>query len=219
MTGNQWLLAILKRGASDKAVEKCELSIVDPEVEGMGEEEDSLESKLVVRMYCKHGGFFLCPADRRHVFMFFSSGVVKTHKLPLHTIESAHQFTDHAGEDESYVTIGPKMLKDIIEHFPSVRGNKGDPQLVWGFGDSEVIIRSMETSLDTRGKLRQLEPTESPSYPSLLAIGTAQLATELVLSPEEFDKYNIASVPTSIAFQLKEFTVSVVRVHPTHRSH
>lgn len=78
--------------------------------------------------------------------------MVKTHKLPLHTIESAHQFADNPGEDESYVTIGPKMLKDIIEHFPSVRGNKGDPQLIWGFGDLEVIIRSMETSLDTRGE-------------------------------------------------------------------
>jgi len=80
--------------------------------------------------------------------------VVKTHRLPLHTIESAHQFTDNPGDDESYVTIGPKMLKDIIEHFPSVRGNKGDPQLVWGFANSEVIIRSMETSLDTRGEHR-----------------------------------------------------------------
>ena len=79
------------------------------------------------------------------------SGVVKTHRLPLHTIESAHQFTDDPGEDESYIRIGPKMLKDMIEHFPSVRGNKGDPQLVWGFTNSEVIIRSMETSLDTRG--------------------------------------------------------------------
>ena len=47
-------------------------------------------------------------------------------------------------------------------------------------------------------------------------IGTAQLATELTLSPEEFDKYYIASVPTSIAFQLKEFTVSVfLFVQPT----
>lgn len=50
-------------------------------------------------------------------------------------------------------------------------------------------------------------------------IGTAQLATELVLSPEEFDKYHIANAPTSIAFQLKEFTVSVSAVHPTCGSH
>ena len=83
--------------------------------------------------------------------------MVKTHKLPLHTIETAHQFTDDPGEDESYITIGPKMLKDIIEHFPSVRGNKGDPQLVWGFANSEVIIRSMETSLDTRGELQNYD--------------------------------------------------------------
>ena len=52
----QWLLAILKRGASDKAVEKCELLIVDPEAGDTEEEEDSLESKLIVRMHCKHGG-------------------------------------------------------------------------------------------------------------------------------------------------------------------
>jgi hypothetical protein len=104
---------------------------------------------------------FFISAERRKSFPV-RSGVVKTHRLPLHTIESAHQFTDNPGEDESYITIGPKMLKDIIEHFPSVRGNKGDPQLVWGFANSEVIIRSMETSLDTRGnpKLRQTRPTK-----------------------------------------------------------
>jgi cell cycle checkpoint control protein RAD9A len=56
ITDGQWLLPVLKRGAGDKAVEKCELSIVDPEVGGTEDEEDSLESKLVVRMHCKHGG-------------------------------------------------------------------------------------------------------------------------------------------------------------------
>ena len=43
-------------------------------------------------------------------------------------------------------------------------------------------------------------------------IGTSQLATELALSPEEFDQYHIANIPASIAFQLKEFTVSTVPV-------
>lgn len=145
------MLAVLKRGAGDKAVEKCELSIVDSEAGDTQEDEDSLESKLVIRMHCKHGRIYpLCGWLQKTCLT--CSGVVKTHRLPLHTIESAHQFTDDPGEDESYLTIGPKMLKDIIEHFPSVRGNKGDPQLVWGFANSEVIIRSMETSLDTRGK-------------------------------------------------------------------
>ena len=93
--------------------------------------------------------------------------MVKTHRLPLHTIESAHQFTDNPGENESYITIGPKMLKDIIEHFPSVRGNKGDPQLVWGFANSEVIIRSMETSLDTRGKLQNYDDSDVLNDPDI----------------------------------------------------
>lgn len=152
--------------------------------------------------------FTLYAAGRWKVFLIFS-GVVKTHRLPLHTIESAHQFTDNPGEDESYVAIGPKMLKDIIEHFPSVRGNKGDPQLVWGFANSEVIIRSMETSLDTRGELQTYENSNALSSLDALTPGKAQLATELVLSPEEFDQYHIASVPASIAFQLREFTVSL----------
>lgn len=94
---------------------------------------------------------------------------MKTHRLPLHTIESAHQFTDNPRDDESYVTIGPKMLKDIIEHFPSVRGNKGDPQLVWGFARSEVIVRSMETSLDTRGGNQSYDDSNLLNDPDIRA--------------------------------------------------
>jgi len=45
------------------------------------------------------------------------------------------------------------------------------------------------------------------------SIGKVQLATELALSPEEFDQYYIASVPASIAFQLREFTVSLLLLH------
>lgn len=57
---------MLKRGAGDKAVEKCELSIVDTEAGDTQEEEDSLESKLVVRMHCKHGtAFALCNWSQR----------------------------------------------------------------------------------------------------------------------------------------------------------
>ena len=55
LTDKKSLLAVLKRGAADKAVEKCVLSIVDSESGDVDEEEDSLESKLVVRMHCKHG--------------------------------------------------------------------------------------------------------------------------------------------------------------------
>lgn len=42
-------------------MERCELSIVEgkPTVEGeeVDEDEDSLESKLIVKLHCKHGQF------------------------------------------------------------------------------------------------------------------------------------------------------------------
>lgn len=53
--------------------------------------------------------------------------------------------------NESNLTIGPKALKDMIEHFPLARGAKSDPQLIWSFGESEVELRSLESSVDTRG--------------------------------------------------------------------
>lgn len=47
-------------------MERCELSIVEgkPTVEGeeVDENEDSLESKLIVRLHCKHGEFAISAA-------------------------------------------------------------------------------------------------------------------------------------------------------------
>lgn len=49
------------------------------------------------------------------------------------------------------MTIGPKALKDMIDHFPSTKGAKTDPQLTWAFDESEVRVRSLETSVDLKG--------------------------------------------------------------------
>ena len=53
--------------------------------------------------------------------------------------------------NESRLTIGPKALKDLIDHFPVAKGARTDPQLVWTFEDSEVILKSIESSIDSRG--------------------------------------------------------------------
>jgi hypothetical protein len=53
--------------------------------------------------------------------------------------------------NESNLTIGPKAVKDMIEHFPLAKGAKSDPQLIWNFGESEVELRSLESSIDTKG--------------------------------------------------------------------
>ena len=56
---------------------------------------------------------------------------------------------------ESKVTIGPKALKDVIDHFPVSRGAKSDPQLVWTFSDSELTLKSSESSVENRGEVAQ----------------------------------------------------------------
>ena len=53
--------------------------------------------------------------------------------------------------NESRLTIGPKPLKDLIDHFPVAKGARSDPQLVWTFEDGEVGLKSMESSIDSRG--------------------------------------------------------------------
>ena len=49
------------------------------------------------------------------------------------------------------MTIGPKALKDMIDHFPSTKSAKTDPQLTWAFDESEVRVRTLETSVDMKG--------------------------------------------------------------------
>jgi len=142
------LLSIMKHRTVEKAVERCEMSIVEASQLVENEEQDGLESKLVVRLHCKHDAI-----------------------------------------NESNLTIGPRAVKDMIEHFPIAKGAKADPQLIWSFGESEVGLRSLESSFDPKGK--------------------AQLATELTISSEEFDVYNIYAVPTTIAFHLREFNATI----------
>ena len=54
----QSLLSILKHRTVEKSAERCELSIVEgsPNEGNDDEEHDSLESKLIIKLYCKHGG-------------------------------------------------------------------------------------------------------------------------------------------------------------------
>lgn len=51
---SQSLLSILKHRTVEKSVERCELSIVEGN-DQEGDREDGLESKLILRLHCKHG--------------------------------------------------------------------------------------------------------------------------------------------------------------------
>ncbi|KAI0031448.1 Rad9/Ddc1, partial [Vararia minispora EC-137] len=164
------LLSVLKHKSLDRTVERCELSLIEGSADAE-DDEDGLESKLIIRICCKHGG------------------IVKTHRLVLIEPNSLMAPGLPDPSMESHFAIGPKAMKDMLEHFPSARGIKYDPQLIWELGDSEVQIRSFEASTDNRG--------------------TVQLSTELTISVEEFDDYTVYDTPVSIAFHLREFSATI----------
>jgi len=165
------LLALFKHRTVEKVVERCELTIVEGVVpDDPDEDHDTLESRLIIRLHCK-------------------LGIVKTHRLSLQQPDSLLSPGIPDSHNESRLTIGPRGVKDIIERFPSSRGAKSDPQLIWTFAEVEVEIKSVETSMDSKGK--------------------AQLATELAISTEEFDIYDVYATPITIAFHLKEFNGTV----------
>ncbi|KAL7280722.1 hypothetical protein ACG7TL_005664 [Trametes sanguinea] len=115
--------------------------------------------------------------------------VVKTHRLPLNAAHNLMSPTFPDAALESRVTIGPKALRSMIEHFPFGKSSKSDPQLIWNFRDTEVQLRSLETAVDAKGR--------------------AQLSTELTISADEFDEYDVLDTPMTIAFHLKEFNLSL----------
>ena len=78
-------------------------------------------------------------------------GVTKTHRLPLLTPTALMAPGLPDALHESNLTIGPRAVKDMIEHFPLSRSTKSDPQLIWSFGESEVELRSLESSFDAKG--------------------------------------------------------------------
>ncbi|KIL00681.1 hypothetical protein PAXRUDRAFT_821369 [Paxillus rubicundulus Ve08.2h10] len=183
------LLSILKHRTIEKTVERCELLIVEGGArEEPEEDEDTLENRFIVRLHCKHG-------------------IVKTHRLPLLIPSSLLSPGVPESENESRLTIGPRAIKDITEHFSSGRGMKNDPQLVWTFGETDVVVKSLESSIDAKGALHACIHI-STVFGKQFA-GRAQLATELTISADEFDVYEIYAPPITIAFHLREFNATI----------
>lgn len=50
--------------------------------------------------------------------------------------------------NQARVNIGPTGLRNMLEHFPMHKGTKTDPQLVWTFNESEVGLKTCESSMD-----------------------------------------------------------------------
>ncbi|KAI0299267.1 Rad9-domain-containing protein [Russula brevipes] len=168
----QPLLAILRHKTLEKTLERLDFIVVDGMSNHEDEDLEGLDAKLIIRLHCKHG-------------------IVKTHRLVLQTPSSQLHLHVPEAPNESHVVIGPKAMRDMIDHFPSTRG-KADPQLIWVFDDTEVQVRSFENSLDGRGGRKHW-----------------QLATELTISADEFENYDIFATPISLAFHLREFNATI----------
>lgn len=112
----------------------------------MDEDKDSLESKLILRLHCKHGNLNLDTL----LHYYPLAGVVKTHRLLLSTPTSLLAPRAPESSAESQLSIGPRAIRDMVEHFPT-KGAKSDPQLIWNFGEAEVQVKSLESSLDSKG--------------------------------------------------------------------
>lgn len=146
------LLSILKPTTANKSVERCELTFAEGgAAQPLDEEErDSLESKLIVRLHCKHG-------------------VVKTHRLLLHNATNLMVPGVTNPTQESKLSIGARSLKDLLDPFPIAKGPKSDPQIILTLNEDEVILKAQESSLDTsvRGQLStelSISPAEFEVY-------------------------------------------------------
>ena len=88
-----------------------------------------------------------------------TTGIIKTHRLLLLTPTSLMTPGVPVAPHESRLTIGPKAIKAIIEHFPPARGPKSDPQLIWKFGETEVDVKSHDHSIDAKGGIFGIQPS------------------------------------------------------------
>jgi len=85
-------------------------------------------------------------------------GIVKTHRLTLQTPSSQLHLHVPEAVNESHVVIGPRAMRDMIDHFPSTRG-RADPQLIWVFDDKacKLVHRTAGHRVDyQRGGVREL---------------------------------------------------------------
>jgi hypothetical protein len=112
-------------------------------------EEQSAESRLVIRLHCKFGEFAPhspVPPAGLCTYIVSLQGVIKTHKLYLNQppVILAPALPQQRA---SRVTVGPRAMRDLLEHF----GRRADAQLQWMFNDDEVRVRSLERDSDNQG--------------------------------------------------------------------
>jgi cell cycle checkpoint control protein RAD9A len=160
---------------------------------------------------------FACTASTVRLLMFAAppfltqnTGVIKTHRLLLQNNDNNISPKPPGDEEASRLTVSARTMASVLDKIPSARmgggSGKHDPQLAWIFDQDAVTFKSLEMNGEAKGA--------SPAigfYHYIANIGSpgrAQISTELSLSADEFDLYDVPTTPITIAFHLREFNVS-----------
>lgn len=108
----------------------------------------------------------------------------RTHRMPLAHADNSEPILDW--NPRNRVSIGARAVREVLEHFPASRANRSDPQLAWEFDRAEVRVRTRPAAADK----------------------SSELSTQLSISSDVFDSYDLLEVPLAIAFPLREFSAA-----------
>ncbi|EJD47410.1 hypothetical protein AURDEDRAFT_151347 [Auricularia subglabra TFB-10046 SS5] len=108
----------------------------------------------------------------------------RTHRLPLAHADNSEPVLH--SDQRNRVSIGARAVREVLEHFPASRANRSDPQLTWEFDQAEVRVRTRPAVADK----------------------SVELSTQLSISSDIFDAYDISDLPLNIAFPLREFAAA-----------
>ncbi|KIY44395.1 hypothetical protein FISHEDRAFT_8189, partial [Fistulina hepatica ATCC 64428] len=114
-------------------------------------------------------------------------GVIKTHRIVLSVPLCIGAPCVPESAAESRLTMGPKSIRSMLRHFPP-GGPKQDPQLVWVFTYTDVTVHWAKSPLDLKHK---------------------EISTQMKLEVTEFETYELASSPITIAFHMREFCATI----------
>ena len=134
------------------------------------------------------------------------TGVVKTYRLLLQTPNSLLAPAVPNAEYYSRLNIGARAVRDMIEHFTVQKGPKSDPQLIWTFNDFDVQLKGSDSVMTSKSTYHTLIQYSRIEF-DMQRAGGPQLTTELAVSAEEFERYDVFDTPLTLSFHLREFNV------------
>ncbi|KAG9053368.1 hypothetical protein FS842_008281 [Serendipita sp. 407] len=192
------LLAVLKGSGTDKSAERCQLEFIEGvESSLQTSEEDSMETRLVVKLFYKHG-------------------ITRTHTFAIsEPISTAAPALPHADELSS-VQIGGRTLKELIEHFPRHERRSiaaTEPLLIWQFHHDRTVLKTEDRWNSSRGdwigssKGKKVGRTVENDDDGTLIYSS--LNSQLTLSDSEFDVYQVRNPPVTLALHLKELNATL----------